>query len=1041
MPRKTNAVEDHRSTQRKAPEDQVLKCPHCTRWFSKVGSYRKHIRSHPEQVQAPPRSPPTKLLSRRSVDATVGVYDFATILEDAQDEISFRQEDDSDTDTFYSDRGHDSPRKSNKMDTSRSTSEDINSSDDSDEDDSMYSSVNDDDGSNYDDDDNDDADNDDDDGDNADADADDNEILIDGRSCDYFTPPPVDDDDVPYSENIYPPIGNFTPASSFTTQLRLQELVYRNRGSLKMYDEIIKIINDYTSQSDFSPYDKLLPRKAFHDRLEEIFETKNFRPTYGTVRLHNDVMATVPVFDMRAMILSIVHDDTLMKEENFAEGLDIFTGHSDTNCNANDLYGEIHTGDAWQPAVERFCGCDGKYMPFGIVIFADKSHSDLHGVLSLTPITFTATFFNRTVRNNPDCWRPMAYLPNLSFGNSDDDAVDKVEDEHRCIAFGLKSLIEVSEEGGIKTKVMGREVIIKPFIHFFIGDTEGHNKWLGHYQGSKPGISRPYRDCHCSFEELSSPEPNCTYTKASEFRRALRLIVRNSDSNDAKSKQYKKDGLKMLKKQSRHFVHNALYQTKLPLSNNEHGANKMCPPESLHVMDAGITVYMVESLKYRVPGGRTVVELNTQHERMFNRMRRQSMRDVPRGSVRNGLLETTRCQSSERKGNMFLLLCIAETADGELILRHELNYTTNHWKQWKELLKLYLSMEEWFHDARSKEEVDRARAVVSDVITKIKFYFPRTMDSQGYNIPKMHALAKMIDYIVLFGSAMNFYGGPGEASHKSFVKAPGLKTQRRVCEFASQVADQYYNMMVARKACKYVDIRMANERIRDNNRQYVGEEVREVGESSVEGAYTVDVYPNGTVNLLCRRNRHLKKHGLDDTFIGVLRRIDHSHDDDDESEGCVSINATHRYHGYTKAKVVANDGQVATYNAHPHFHGGAWYDWAYVYYEIDEEDGTSTAQYFPSKILGFIRDDDDQVHAVVQCSVEQVLWRDVEANFIVKFVLCTDPGKEYTVPLSALVQPICVVPDYGSSVNNRYMLILPKGEWSGYFAQIVNTLI
>ena len=110
-----------------------------------------------------------------------------------------------------------------------------------------------------------------------------------------------------------------------------------------MYDETIKIINDYISQSDFSPYDKLLPRKAFLDRLEEIFETKNFRPTYGTVRLHNDVMATVPVFDMRAMILSIVHDDTLMKEENFAEGLDIFTGNTDSNCDANHLYGEIHT--------------------------------------------------------------------------------------------------------------------------------------------------------------------------------------------------------------------------------------------------------------------------------------------------------------------------------------------------------------------------------------------------------------------------------------------------------------------------------------------------------------------------------------------------------------------------------------------------------------------------------------------------------------------------------------------------------------------------
>lgn len=64
----------------------------------------------------------------------------------------------------------------------------------------------------------------------------------------------------------------------------------------------------------------------------------------------------------------------------------------------------------------------------------------------------------------------------------------------------------------------------------------------------------------------------------------------------------------------------------------------------------------------------------------------------------------------------------------------------------------------------------------------------------------MHGMAKMQDYVCLFGSAINFYGGPGEASHKSFVKAPGLKTQRRMCEFAKQTAGQYYNIMMVNKA-------------------------------------------------------------------------------------------------------------------------------------------------------------------------------------------------------------------------------------------------
>ena len=55
-------------------------------------------------------------------------------------------------------------------------------------------------------------------------------------------------------------------------------------------------------------------------------------------------------------------------------------------------------------------------MPVGLIIFADKSHTDLHGALSLTPFIFTLTLFNRACRNNAKSWRPLGYIPNLSHG-------------------------------------------------------------------------------------------------------------------------------------------------------------------------------------------------------------------------------------------------------------------------------------------------------------------------------------------------------------------------------------------------------------------------------------------------------------------------------------------------------------------------------------------------------------------------------------------------------------------------------------------------
>ncbi len=57
-------------------------------------------------------------------------------------------------------------------------------------------------------------------------------------------------------------------------------------------------------------------------------------------------------------------------------------------------------------------------MPVGMGIFGDKSHTDLHGALALTPIIFTLTFFNQKCHNDPKFWRVLGYLPNLGYGKN-----------------------------------------------------------------------------------------------------------------------------------------------------------------------------------------------------------------------------------------------------------------------------------------------------------------------------------------------------------------------------------------------------------------------------------------------------------------------------------------------------------------------------------------------------------------------------------------------------------------------------------------------
>jgi hypothetical protein len=360
-------------------------------------------------------------------------------------------------------------------------------------------------------------------------------------------------------------------------------------------------------------------------------------------------------------------------------------------------------------------------------------------------------------------------------------------------------------------------------------------------------------------------------------------------------------------------------------------------------------------------------------------------------------------------------------------LQGALGYSNRQWKEWLTFLHLYLAMEEWFHESRPKNEVRQSREAIGVVIEMMQRHFPRT-NGHGYNLPKMHGLTKMQEYFCLFGCPMNFYGGPGEASHKLFVKAPGLKTQRRVSEFAAQVAEQYYNTMAVNAASKYIDIRLTSEKMRDENNEVVNMTIN--ASTRVSGQYRVFVYPDGNIEVKCK-NEEVVDRGLDERLLHKLQAISFDDVGDDES------NTPTIFRGYTWASVVTPDGEIINYNAHPFLLGKPWYDWSYVYYEVEGADGTSYPQFYPSKILGFV-EMDKELNAVILCSVESVPWSEIEENFVVRFSLCADEGEEQIVPLSALSHPICVVPDYGAETDkNAYLMVLPKGQWAGYFSRFI----
>ncbi len=136
--------------------------------------------------------------------------------------------------------------------------------------------------------------------------------------------------------------------------------------------------------------------------------------------------------------------------------------------------------------------------------------------------------------------------------------------------------------------------------------------------------------------------------------------------------------------------------------------------------------------------------------------KRQSEQDFPRGSMRNGLIDGTKCQSSERKGNLFHPMCIAHTTNRSSVIKRSLKLSDTKWKRCIAFLKLYLGMGEWFYDSKNKLEVINTRPQIAKVLQSLQQFCPRNTNTNGYNLPKMHGITKIKEYMTLFGSGIDF---------------------------------------------------------------------------------------------------------------------------------------------------------------------------------------------------------------------------------------------------------------------------------------------
>ncbi len=232
---------------------------------------------------------------------------------------------------------------------------------------------------------------------------------------------------------------------------------------------------------------------------------------------------------------------------------------------------------------------------------------------------------------------------------------------------------------------------------------------------------------------------------------------------------------------------------------------------------------------------------------------------------------------------------------------------------------------------------------------------------------------------MLFGSGINFYGGPGESAHKQFIKIPGQRTQRRVSEFAHQTALQYYNMLVSGYAAHDCTIsstpykQSGNTDTDFDSTEPKGNVFIEIsGKYDIKVTHEVIEMMETEIKIIVNWSCDVQilkgssdKYNLNKDYVKVLHK-----------RLCSSIGTT--VTGFTKATITSTSGEPTQFYAHPCFQGRQWYDWAIIHFQEDNNQGEQIENHYPSKILGFFSLKGKR-KAVIQCSVQffGVQWKEL----------------------------------------------------------------
>jgi hypothetical protein len=355
------------------------------------------------------------------------------------------------------------------------------------------------------------------------------------------------------------------------------------------------------------------------------------------------------------------------------------------------------------------------YFDLGLLLYTDKTGKGALNPHGMEPLVFTLTMLREAVRQRPECWRPLGFVPQFRKSSSALERVQKqskrtagrlVRNYHLVLDALLAGIVECQKNPPIVRMRIGNEwkfVMVRIFLEAVLGDALSNDVICGRVQSRNSSSMRLCRACHIPQVVSDDSSHCCKYLIQKHMERIIisalgpesdicnpeyqnkweafvnEMIVNSGPATATQKLVLRRKYASALQRRKEictqilrvvlgsHVVDNAFFR--LNCGNNPRGVFGATATDPMHAVEEGIFPNFVEVVIDPLPDSAKAT-LDDLVETLFSKSsNRSSQRSLyPRISFSGGYSSLTQLSADEKVGKLFALAIVAETPVGREIL-------------------------------------------------------------------------------------------------------------------------------------------------------------------------------------------------------------------------------------------------------------------------------------------------------------------------------------------------------------------------------------